>query len=210
MLDVHPPEHTPHSWRDFFIHIAIIVIGLLIAIGLEQAVEYIHHRREVSETHERIHAELTEDREAIRQNVAALTNDQQQWQADSDILQQSAPSPQSLANLKYTWKLELMSTSAWQTAGQTGTLSLLRPEEAAKYSYLYTLLDHNISSGAVYIQKVDTAKTIAARLRRQASVSPADQQRLLTISDELGGSAAEQLEMYTFVDASLKDWLDHH
>ncbi len=39
MLDVHPPEHTPHTWRDFFLHIATIVIGLLIAIGLEQSVE---------------------------------------------------------------------------------------------------------------------------------------------------------------------------
>jgi len=72
---------------------------------------------------------------------------------------------------------------------------------------MYTLLDHNIDSGAAYIQKVDTAKTIAARLQRQDSVSPADQQRLLTLTDELGGSSAEQLQMYTFVDASLQRWL---
>ena len=128
----------------------------------------------------------------------------------SDILHQAAPSPQSLANLKYTWKLDLISTSAWHTAGQTGTLALLHPEEAAKYTYLYTLLDHNINIGAVYIQKVNIAKTIAERLHRQGSVSPADQQRLLALTDELGGSAAEQLQMYTFVDASLKDWLAHN
>ena len=39
MLDVHPPHNPTHTWRDFFIHIATIVIGLLIAIGLEQSVE---------------------------------------------------------------------------------------------------------------------------------------------------------------------------
>lgn len=44
MLDVHPPEHAAHSWRDFFIHIATIVVGLLIAIGLEQSVEWMHER----------------------------------------------------------------------------------------------------------------------------------------------------------------------
>jgi hypothetical protein len=44
MLDVHPPEHAAHSWRDFFIHIATIVLGLLIAIGLEQSVEWMHER----------------------------------------------------------------------------------------------------------------------------------------------------------------------
>ncbi len=48
MLDVHPAHHAAQSWRDFFIHIATIVIGLLIAIGLEQTVEYVHHRRLVT------------------------------------------------------------------------------------------------------------------------------------------------------------------
>ena len=39
MLDVHPAHHAASTWRDFFIHIITIVIGLLIAIGLEQTVE---------------------------------------------------------------------------------------------------------------------------------------------------------------------------
>jgi hypothetical protein len=43
MLDVHPPHHSANTWRDFLIHIATIVVGLLIAIGLEQSVEYVHH-----------------------------------------------------------------------------------------------------------------------------------------------------------------------
>ncbi|MGH8335618.1 MAG: hypothetical protein ACRETL_02060 [Gammaproteobacteria bacterium] len=42
MLDVHPPHEAARTWTDFFIHIATIVVGLLIAIGLEQAVERIH------------------------------------------------------------------------------------------------------------------------------------------------------------------------
>ena len=37
MLDVHPT----HTWRDFFLHLATITIGLLIAVGLEQTVERI-------------------------------------------------------------------------------------------------------------------------------------------------------------------------
>ena len=39
MLDVHPPHEAAHSWKDFLIHIATIVVGVLIAIGLEQTVE---------------------------------------------------------------------------------------------------------------------------------------------------------------------------
>jgi hypothetical protein len=46
MLDVHPPHAPTHTWKDFFIHIATITIGLLIAIGLEQTVEMFHRRHQ--------------------------------------------------------------------------------------------------------------------------------------------------------------------
>jgi len=47
MLDVHAPHGTVHTWKDFFIHLATISIGLLLAIGLEQCVETLHqlHQR---------------------------------------------------------------------------------------------------------------------------------------------------------------------
>jgi hypothetical protein len=46
MLDVHAPHLSIHTWKDFFIHIAAITIGLLIAVGLEQSVEILHHRHQ--------------------------------------------------------------------------------------------------------------------------------------------------------------------
>jgi hypothetical protein len=49
MLDVHPPHAPTHTWKDFFIHIATIVLGLLIAIGLEQTVEHFHERHQLHE-----------------------------------------------------------------------------------------------------------------------------------------------------------------
>ena len=36
MIDIHPPHHAATTRRDFFIHIDTIVIGLCIAVGLEQ------------------------------------------------------------------------------------------------------------------------------------------------------------------------------
>ena len=47
MLDVHPPHSPTHTWKDFFIHVGTICVGLLIAVGLEQAVEYFHHRHQL-------------------------------------------------------------------------------------------------------------------------------------------------------------------
>src|ERR1019366_2657757 len=46
MLEVHPSQSAIHSWRDFFIHIATICVGLLIAVVLEQTVEAVHHHHQ--------------------------------------------------------------------------------------------------------------------------------------------------------------------
>jgi hypothetical protein len=45
MLDVHAPHESIHTWKSFLFHIATIVIGLFIAVGLEQTVEFFHHRQ---------------------------------------------------------------------------------------------------------------------------------------------------------------------
>ncbi len=65
MLDVHAPHGAVHTWKDFFIHLATISIGLLIAIGLEQSVEYLHHRHQVHEMAEKVQAESIENRKTL-------------------------------------------------------------------------------------------------------------------------------------------------
>jgi hypothetical protein len=44
MLEIHAPHEALHTWKGFLLHIATIVIGLFIAVGLEQTVEFFHHR----------------------------------------------------------------------------------------------------------------------------------------------------------------------
>jgi hypothetical protein len=61
MLEVHAPHNAVHTWKSFFIHIAIIVIGLLIAVGLEQTVEWIHWRERVAQARESIHEETAKN-----------------------------------------------------------------------------------------------------------------------------------------------------
>jgi hypothetical protein len=63
MLDVHPPHSPTHTWRDFLIHIATIVIGLLIAIGLEQSVEILHHRYQRQELQRNLQEDSDQNRD---------------------------------------------------------------------------------------------------------------------------------------------------
>src|ERR1700733_4715963 len=59
MLDVHPAHHAASSWKEFFIHIATIVLGLLIAVGLEQTVEYFHHQHQLHDGRQGILADAS-------------------------------------------------------------------------------------------------------------------------------------------------------
>jgi len=52
MIDIHPPRKSDHTWTDFFIHIGTIVVGILLAIGLEQTVERIHEHHQLVELRE--------------------------------------------------------------------------------------------------------------------------------------------------------------
>ena len=72
MLDVHPPHASTHTWQDFFIHIATIVIGLLIAVGLEQLVEVVHHRHQRSELTRQLREEAQSNLPLAHESIARM------------------------------------------------------------------------------------------------------------------------------------------
>jgi hypothetical protein len=91
MLDIHPAHHAATTWRDFFIHIATIhiatiVFGLLIAIGLEQTVEYFHHRHLAAEARRALIEERKTNESSNGFNIFATRRHQQDLQRDLTIL----------------------------------------------------------------------------------------------------------------------------
>src|SRR5471032_626710 len=72
MLDVHPSHESIHTWKSFCIQIATIVIGLLIAVALEQGVERVHEHYELSNVREGLARELDGNR-------AILAEDERHW-----------------------------------------------------------------------------------------------------------------------------------
>ncbi len=148
MLDVHPPHAPTHTWKDFFIHIATICVGLLIAIGLEQSVEAIHHRHErdvlVQEMRleaERnillLHTDIDRNLEKAAWNRAILT-----------ALQTSHPQNGIVTVTLPTHEASLPqivpSRAVWSVAKTNGKVALLSEREAE----IYDRLDTNSESEA--------------------------------------------------------------
>ena len=90
MLDVHAPQESIHTWKDFFIHIATIVVGLLIAIGLEQTVEAIHHSNERRQLIREIREEAEHNVETLRFDIQSARA-AKRWTGAAILLLQQAP-----------------------------------------------------------------------------------------------------------------------
>jgi len=77
-MEIHKPK-AAHSVREFLIEIGTIICGILIALGLEQAVERQHWRHKAEEAEQAMRIELSRDDGAQAYARAAITgclNDQ--------------------------------------------------------------------------------------------------------------------------------------
>ncbi len=138
MLDVHPPHSPTHTWKDFFIHIATIVVGLLIAVGLEQSVEALHRHNERS----RVTSGLQADTEKTVRDCARVElfldkmifwvrgREQVLSDAERDHLPPGAMQPFPAGSI------DLPDFPVYRLAKASGKLDLLSDEDAAAYGEL--------------------------------------------------------------------------
>jgi hypothetical protein len=202
MLDIHPPEHAAHTWRDFFIHIATIVVGLLIAIGLEQSVEALHHRHVLAETRENLHEELKRESESIQSNLDVMQAEEKELAMDAEILRGGAP---PTAKLTYRWGFNAPHSIAWITARNNNTTALMNPEEVERYSYLFFLREHVTDISVPYINNVNTAKAIAARSPNAAGLTSLEREQLLQLTGQCQGYLTSMIEMDTFAFKTISE-----
>ena len=138
MLDVHPPHHAASTWRDFFIHIATIVIGLLIAIGLEQTVEYIHHRHQLKEARLALEEEKQANLVTFRKGIVTFEEARKSLQSYAATVRASIENPAEVVPAFPPFGTYKSSQyTAWTTAQRSGALTLMRDTEQTRTDNLY-------------------------------------------------------------------------
>jgi hypothetical protein len=141
MLDVHPPHTPTHTWRDFLIHIATIVVGLLIAIGLEQSVEAIHHRHQAHHARELIVHEIQLNRQRNMSIISSLQNHRAWLRDDLAVLDHlRAHQLQPADRLRYLRVSTNFSDSAWTSAHASGAAEYLSYESLNQWQNIYQFL----------------------------------------------------------------------
>jgi len=139
-MDIHKPK-AAHSWREFAVEIGTIIVGILIALSLEQAVEWAHGQREVAETRETLHSELARDLgvlEFIGLQDACLDARVNLLEAWADGRAQL--SPRGLTSMENRPLMPVIRFTAWDVA-KTGAVAAHMPvADRLRYADVYERL----------------------------------------------------------------------
>src|SRR6185437_5895299 len=142
MIDIHPPHQGVMTRREVLTHLAIVVAGILIAIGLEQAVEFFHHRHQVAETMGALKEERQQNIKRFAHGTAAFHAQTIRYQTNLAVLLYIKAHP---ASLPVSWPGEInwhtvevsFSDSAWTTAQQDNVTALMPQQEVREQQGLY-------------------------------------------------------------------------
>jgi hypothetical protein len=141
MLDVHPPHHAIGNLSEFFLHLFTITIGLLIAVGIEAAVEHHQHRELAREARETMKEEIRKNAENTNDALKDISSEQQRMKGNLAAVRKVQLNPNDPAannlNLDISYNTTGLEDTGWKTAQATGALAFMPYAESTKYSAIY-------------------------------------------------------------------------
>ena len=137
-MEIHKPK-AAHNVKDFLVEIGTIVCGILIALSLEQAIEWTHRRHQVADAHEALRAELAVDASfLLAMNAEQPCADArlklfENWAAGKTAIDSSRLT--RMENRPLFYNLE---SSAWDVTKSSSVAALMPMAERVAYSNLYS------------------------------------------------------------------------
>jgi hypothetical protein len=137
-MEIHPPEKPIHTVKDFFLQLTTITIGILIALSLEGALEWSHHRTLVSEAKENLRREILNNKQTIDKALSGVPNLRNNEEAAIQFIEDlRAHRAKGHRRLEFTYGLALLSNTSWSTAQAAGALAYMPYQEVQKYTTIY-------------------------------------------------------------------------
>ncbi|MDP9108805.1 MAG: hypothetical protein M3N23_07025 [Pseudomonadota bacterium] len=144
-----PPNKTIGSIKEFALHYAMIVLSILTALGLEQALVTVHHKSEARQAKSEIEHEIAENEKAVGDAIVQTKANLTIWKnllekgrlqyvsGKSDPPQSQALLQEALAN--YSDALPALRTTAWDAAFANQSVTYLDTADLRRFSDLYAV-----------------------------------------------------------------------
>ena len=201
-MEIHPPQHGIQSWREFLLHMTTIVLGILIAIGLEQAVEWVHHRQERSQLQNELREEAEKNQAIIAEDLRLVS--METWTADA---MKTVAAGRAGADGRIRFELKRVpctggslntpgvryfapSEAVWTAARESGLTALVPAPEAR----VYARLQHNVNLLTALRDRVAITCDEVVSLQRRLAI-PKGEKREWTVTaaqaEKLGDAAGD-------------------
>jgi hypothetical protein len=135
-MEIHGPEGPTNSFKDFAIHIVIVTIGILIALGLEGIRETIYVHRVLQDARENFRVELKGNRSNLdkeQKNDIETLAKLDQIIADLPRLRKNPADLRARVAEVYPSGY-FFSSSRWESALSTGALGHMSVDEVNRYA----------------------------------------------------------------------------
>ena len=155
-MDIHKPKPW-HGVREFLKEYLIIVVGVLTALGAEQAVVVMHHQLEVAEARQLIRGELEFNAARVRSRLDVRLCTERRIAELQALLDSAADHPTIVTpawiGRPNSWVLQ---DTRWQAAAQAGHAALMRSDELETYGLAYARQEQ--LAGEMLTEQSDWAK----------------------------------------------------
>jgi hypothetical protein len=207
-VEVHTADHPFRSWKDFFLHLLTITIGLFIALTLQAAVESLHHRHLVRDARQNLRHEIEENHKVYAENSATLQKNRDQLARDIDLLRdlRSGKKPDNL-RLAWTWDWNAYNEASWRTARDIGAVSFMEAQAIDRYNWVYLQQDY-VNAAAIAIITDEPKIGAPWRVAKDAgNITPAEIESMLIGSAEMDIRLATLQELMSILDKMYTDAL---
>lgn len=174
-MDIHKPK-AAHSWREFLTEIGTIICGILIALGLEQAVEWSHWQERLRQTREQLNKEVSSDVEAATLWLSAAPCLDQQLAKIEQGLWSARQSGRYAGADRFSPPLARFQSEAWLNARSLQVFDRLSTEEAGDLASFYFFPTEMIASVVTLHSQAGDLEILAHPLDH---VTPAEVDELL-------------------------------
>jgi hypothetical protein len=140
-MDIHPPAGPVRSVRDFLVHLGIVTLGILIALGLEQVVENHQRSKVAAEALAAFRKEIADNEGNVKAVMSEMTELRAKTQdAIAKLLQDSAPGVVP-SRIEYPGaRLDFISSASWDSAIATHAINDLPYETVKRYAEAFGAL----------------------------------------------------------------------
>jgi hypothetical protein len=211
MLDVHAPHDRIHTRKEFLIHIAAITIGLLIALGLEGTVEWLHHKAQARHALLLLQQEVENNRSLLQQNMANNDAVEREHRNDLAVLKRVRAGPSSNdEQLVFVRSFNASASAAWKVVHESGAAAYIPYEVMAQFEEIYTaqdMIDQFTASAYVELQRatavLNTERPDQDREAEDQAERSALSRKFVTHSDATNSRLSGKQDLSTLNSAQL-------